>query len=1042
MEQVGLCEPLPQPPTPFSPSPALASAPPTPSPSSSPAVSHRTNPLSHPHLPGTPLPLPPLPPSRTATPSPIATGSATRTSTESDNRVPSSPTAASNRPRRLFRKMSNSDFPADAPSSSATEPSFVTVSDDAANRAAFMPRPPLPMPSRQRNFQFSDAELSSRSRDEWFWKRLVIQEPPGASDLVDLIKERDSALVLASQCGLHILHSLYVMEAERESFHIQTESAHSALLEAKSLLAEKDAAVRSLENRIHAQFHQLRASDQRVRELTTELANLKRTAARLAASSTAEQAKLSDQAKSTDSPRSRESSVTRSPRMSALDEAEPEVSNNTASSPQLTEGPAVKVAELPPTPQESHLEEIKRLKLSEKRWHSKYKTVAARCVELNVELDKARDELSLFKETNRTLTPILTSRKSSSSLPRVARVAAIESAAAAAKTPPTTAPEQADGEELLSSSPPSSEVLLLLVRELALSRKKMRTEMEEVKSMLGNAQSEVANLSEKLEFLESESKFTGGDGDEGLKSKTIFSELEDYVADRSIKRLGTSFSSEPDAFSAIRVKESLPSVAGQPVPVRPEEVLSEDGWEVHSNFSGVDEPSPAAPVGKTGAPLPDESSHGPAGDYAAPNAPGVKSQSRRGSIGLASLPSSTQIYLRTLHSMAVTLHERLNATDTMNLNRMLRREFDLTELTRLSQSVISNVISDIKSLSSRFPATAEAPVYRQGRTGSIGKSAAKQIFNHNNNQPTHQTSVSQEDLTSTILPMVSLIQILLGDIAHLRSTLNDLSLAFYDRVMSQSKEVEKNLAAEEEIKKGGRRTLAHKLSFDRKEGGRSSSLEWFRGRTTTPPPTPQTVPGGEAPTQSWTSWKAWGGVGNPTSPPARSTSVDDRPIRASLTRSQSLSTPSGSRLNSQSGDVETDRPATSDDPLFSPPLSGSATIVSPTPVSGSVGPSSPASVRSRSLTARKSEDGDRPKDGWGSVAELFGGRAVQRTSNNNSQAMPPHPHLPQPQQQQHAAVAGAEETRGRQGMPQRREPINFSAFGEAWQMWGTTRWGH
>ncbi|KAJ1566277.1 hypothetical protein HK405_010452, partial [Cladochytrium tenue] len=99
---------------------------------------------------------------------------------------------------------------------------------------------------------------------------------------------------------------------------------------------------------------------------------------------------------------------------------------------------------------------------------------------------------------------------------------------------------------------------------------------------------------------------------------------------------------------------------------------------------------------------------------------------------------------------------------------MLRREFDILELTRLSQSVIANISSDVKNLSSRFPLSVEPRPVRGGKSQLTAP-------------------ISSSDLTTTILPMVSLIQALLSDIGVLRSTLNDLSLAFYDKVMEQSK---------------------------------------------------------------------------------------------------------------------------------------------------------------------------------------------------------------------------------------------------------------
>ncbi|KAJ3105192.1 hypothetical protein HDU97_008346 [Phlyctochytrium planicorne] len=132
---------------------------------------------------------------------------------------------------------------------------------------------------------------------------------------------------------------------------------------------------------------------------------------------------------------------------------------------------------------------------------------------------------------------------------------------------------------------------------------------------------------------------------------------------------------------------------------------------------------------------------------------------RRMKGGASPLPSSTQIYLRTLHTLAISIHARLGAADTVSMNRRLRRAFDLAELTRLSQSVISNISSDIQTLTSRFP----PPTPRNANTDPEADAAG-----------------------SIVYPIVALVQGLLADIAILRSTLNDLSLAYYERLSQKA----------------------------------------------------------------------------------------------------------------------------------------------------------------------------------------------------------------------------------------------------------------
>lgn len=108
------------------------------------------------------------------------------------------------------------------------------------------------------SFYFPPNELSARSLDDLFWRRIIIHDELKAADTVQdarqLLDERDSALAYASQCGLHLLQLLRAMEND---YIKQAETTQATLTESANLLSEKDAALRCLEQRIENQIQLL-----------------------------------------------------------------------------------------------------------------------------------------------------------------------------------------------------------------------------------------------------------------------------------------------------------------------------------------------------------------------------------------------------------------------------------------------------------------------------------------------------------------------------------------------------------------------------------------------------------------------------------------------------------------------------------------------------------------------------------------------------------------------------------------------------------------
>ncbi|KAJ1556119.1 hypothetical protein HK405_006736 [Cladochytrium tenue] len=983
--------------------------------------------------------LPPLPPSPSLS-RPATTGSP-RTSLEEDRQP--TPRSGSVRPRRAWQMAAGSGRDAirdPSPSGGSpfydSAPAFITVSEISPGGATAPPPVPLPYTPRQvaaaatgpTSFaaglrgppQFADAELWRRAKDELFWKRLLIQDSTVSAqggDVADILQEMNVSLVLASHFKIHELNG------EVESLR----SYHARRLGKGSRDSLRSRSPHPINTNLDASpLRQLRNTSQHRSPLPSPAA-IARTASpdRFAVSHHTAHASLSPT------------------RASGAAASEPVLSHNNQG-------------------------DIAELRDREQKWRNKYKKVAARCLELRVELDRAHDDLAMFSETNRTLAPLLSHRRSEAGLPKFLKAIPVEGALSA-KTRHSTESQPAT-EAVMGTSPGTSDLLVALVRELASSKKKMHGELDEMRSLLQQSQGEVAYLKEKLELGDRQKD----EFDDFSGQRSVFGELEDYIASRSADR-GAFARSDGDILGERRtmaVKTEGTNTDGVNVQQKKiiDDAASEDGWDLASNFSITDDALSPTSKGVRSAPTVAENE----ADRGRTEGPSRTD--------LSSLPSPTQIYLRTLHSMAVALHERLNATDTVALNRMLRREFDIMELTRLSQSVIANISSDVKNLSSRFPLSVEPRPVRGGKSQLTAP-------------------ISSSDLTTTILPMVSLIQALLSDIGVLRSTLNDLSLAFYDKMMEQSKQAEisattaaTDAAAQLSRRGSGRRTLVHKISVEQTSdgggstGSRGRTFEWLRGLAissdSAPPlPSEQQHAGGG----NWT-WRPWGGTGGDTS--SRSASVDSWP-RASLTstRTHSAAAPPATAdhgaAEQATVDVRSDMDAPQNRRMASSPVRSPAAAAPPLPGQEPTGSSlrrsnsvAGAGTVSGGDDSRRGRQG-RPAasaaaaaatqaDGWAAVTEALGalsGRTESQSSYN--------PHLPPTtttpprapvagRARQSAAgtavpaassavpamgAAGAAAAPpspsaggGGGGPSHHPPPINFAAFGEAWQKWGASRW--
>lgn len=107
-----------------------------------------------------------------------------------------------------------------------------------------------------------------------------------------------------------------------------------------------------------------------------------------------------------------------------------------------------------------------------------------------------------------------------------------------------------------------------------------------------------------------------------------------------------------------------------------------------------------------------------------------------------------------LHSVTQQTFDKISATDTRVLNRRLKRVFDMSELSDLSNSIISNILVDLAEFKTQFEWVND---YYQEQEGD---QAAKEYF----------------------FPLVMSIQDLLKELGTMKMTLNDLQADYVKRI--------------------------------------------------------------------------------------------------------------------------------------------------------------------------------------------------------------------------------------------------------------------
>ncbi|KAJ3262739.1 hypothetical protein HDU77_000181 [Chytriomyces hyalinus] len=121
------------------------------------------------------------------------------------------------------------------------------------------------------------AFLFDRSRDEAFWRRLVVQEsianqtfetPEQFSHVIEsLFSERDSCLRIASECGQFLLHLFDVSQAECQSMRAQCETLSLSNTSLEASVAEKKSEIAHLLHKNGSLADHLRQAELKIIQL-------------------------------------------------------------------------------------------------------------------------------------------------------------------------------------------------------------------------------------------------------------------------------------------------------------------------------------------------------------------------------------------------------------------------------------------------------------------------------------------------------------------------------------------------------------------------------------------------------------------------------------------------------------------------------------------------------------------------------------------------------------------------------------------------------
>ncbi|KAF9933992.1 hypothetical protein FBU30_003710 [Linnemannia zychae] len=160
-----------------------------------------------------------------------------------------------------------------------------------------------------------------------------------------------------------------------------------------------------------------------------------------------------------------------------------------------------------------------------------------------------------------------------------------------------------------------------------------------------------------------------------------------------------------------------------------------------------------------------------------------------------------------LHTLSSELLERLARSDTRELNRRLRRTFDIQALSQMSNSVIENVLTDVNNLGERFrwvEAQVANPVdelldrHHNMKTPVGDDSEASGQENEGEDDEMIENDDELVDWGFSVaefFPLAHVVQEMLSEIGKLRMTINELQLSYVLKVEQDRIKAEKDFMA-------------------------------------------------------------------------------------------------------------------------------------------------------------------------------------------------------------------------------------------------------
>lgn len=151
-----------------------------------------------------------------------------------------------------------------------------------------------------------------------------------------------------------------------------------------------------------------------------------------------------------------------------------------------------------------------------------------------------------------------------------------------------------------------------------------------------------------------------------------------------------------------------------------------------------------------------------------------------------------------LHTLSTELLERLARSDTREMNRRLKRTFDIQALSQMSNSVIENVLTDVSNLGERFrwvEAQAMDDVFEGNDGWNKAPNKHKRSSDDGSDSGSDSDGSEEADWDFSVeefFPLANMVQEMLSEIGKLRMTINELQLSYVLKVEQDRIRAEKD----------------------------------------------------------------------------------------------------------------------------------------------------------------------------------------------------------------------------------------------------------